>query len=77
MDLEEIDKREKGALLQRLWKVVRYQHSTTNCGNCDFADSEWGGEGQFKGQCNLVKGLPFNIVRYGVCRSHSGFLHKE
>jgi hypothetical protein len=67
------DKTEKSILISRAWQTVHYQNDITNCGNCDFANPKWD---KTRGECNLVKQLPFPISALGICRQHSRFRDK-
>jgi len=54
-----------------MWRKVSYQPSTTNCGNCKFSfDFD---EETERGECRLLQGLFFPVLKHGVCKEHSSF----
>lgn len=67
------DKTQRAQVISRAWKTLRYQNSTTNCGNCEFANPKWN---KTRGECNLIKNLPFPVSALGICKQHSNFRDK-
>ena len=67
------DKLNKAARIAKSWQTVHYQNDITNCGNCEFANPKWD---KTRGECNLVKHLPFPISALGICKQHSNFRDK-
>lgn len=55
----------------KVWLKVRYQCSTTNCSNCKHS-SNWSNDSD-RGDCSVLVGLVFNVLRHGICRLHSAF----
>jgi len=54
---------------EKIREKVKYQYSSIKCEDCDHA--KWG-SGRY-GECYVLSGLVFKIIRSGICMLHSAF----
>jgi hypothetical protein len=61
------------SIRNKIWHRVKYVITPLNCQNCAHANKDAWIEDDNKGICTYLVGLPFMILKEGICKYHSAF----